>query len=104
MSFYCQSNIEDNEKCEIQCNHCKEYYKPLEEMISKQQVIDEIEQRIKDEHRKHPTLEWERLSAIKIYRILFDDDSNMLFHECEYCNWRCNCNNQPCSCCLNGEL
>lgn len=32
MSFYCQSNIEDNGRCEIQCDHCKEYYKPLEEM------------------------------------------------------------------------
>lgn len=31
MSFYCQSNIEDNGICEMQCDHCKEYYKPLEE-------------------------------------------------------------------------
>lgn len=23
---YCQSNIEDNGKCKIQCDHCKEYY------------------------------------------------------------------------------
>lgn len=27
---YCQSEIEDNEKCKLQCEHCKEYYKPLE--------------------------------------------------------------------------
>lgn len=27
---YCQSQIEDNGKCKKQCNHCKEYYKPLE--------------------------------------------------------------------------
>ncbi len=27
---YCQSQIEDNGKCEIQCEHCKEYYAPLE--------------------------------------------------------------------------
>lgn len=27
---YCQSEIEDNGKCSIQCNHCKKYYKPLE--------------------------------------------------------------------------
>lgn len=27
---YCQSEIEDNGKCNIQCKHCKEYYKPLE--------------------------------------------------------------------------
>ena len=28
-----------------------------------------------------------------------EDDSDMLFHECPNCNWRCNCNDQPCSCC-----
>lgn len=27
---YCQSEIEDNGKCNIQCEHCKEYYKTLE--------------------------------------------------------------------------
>lgn len=27
---YCQSQIEDNGKCDIQCEHCKEYYAPLE--------------------------------------------------------------------------
>jgi hypothetical protein len=27
---YCQSQIEDNGKCNIQCSHCKEYYSPLE--------------------------------------------------------------------------
>ena len=30
-SFYCQSDIEDDGKCDSQCNHCKEYYKPLEQ-------------------------------------------------------------------------
>jgi hypothetical protein len=30
-SFYCQSNIEDGGKCDSQCDHCKEYYKPLEQ-------------------------------------------------------------------------
>lgn len=29
-SFYCQSDIEMNGKCDEQCNHCKEYCKPLE--------------------------------------------------------------------------
>lgn len=28
--FYCQSDIEDKRKCKNQCEHCKEYYKPLE--------------------------------------------------------------------------
>ena len=27
---YCQSEIEDNGKCKIQCIHCKNYYQPLE--------------------------------------------------------------------------
>lgn len=27
---YCQSEIECNPKCETQCDHCAEYYKPLE--------------------------------------------------------------------------
>lgn len=29
--FYCQNQIEDSKKCKIQCEHCKCYYKPLEE-------------------------------------------------------------------------
>jgi len=27
---YCQRQIEDKSKCKTQCEHCKEYYKPLE--------------------------------------------------------------------------
>ena len=27
---YCQSSIEGSEMCEQQCDHCKEYYSPLE--------------------------------------------------------------------------
>ncbi len=30
-TFYCQSHIEDNGRCNTQCEHCKEYYKPLEQ-------------------------------------------------------------------------
>lgn len=30
-SFYCQSEIETDNKCDSQCEHCKEYYKPLEQ-------------------------------------------------------------------------
>lgn len=30
-SFYCQSDIEMNGICDKQCNHCEEYYKPLEQ-------------------------------------------------------------------------
>lgn len=31
MKFYCQREIEQETKCDVQCDHCKEYYKPLEE-------------------------------------------------------------------------
>jgi hypothetical protein len=27
---YCQSEIELNDKCKVQCSHCEEYYRPLE--------------------------------------------------------------------------
>ena len=30
---YCQSKIEGKKKCKTQCEHCAEYYKPLEEKI-----------------------------------------------------------------------
>lgn len=29
-AFYCQAHIEGKSKCETQCDHCKEYFKPLE--------------------------------------------------------------------------
>lgn len=28
--FYCQSQIEDDGRCKNQCQHCKEYYAPIE--------------------------------------------------------------------------
>ena len=30
-NFYCQSHIELEDKCKYQCEHCEEYYKPLDE-------------------------------------------------------------------------
>lgn len=32
-SFYCQRDIEGESQCRNQCDHCKEYYKPLEEQM-----------------------------------------------------------------------
>lgn len=29
-SFACQRSIEDEDKCEEQCDHCREYYSPLQ--------------------------------------------------------------------------
>lgn len=44
----------------------------------------------------------ERLKIISSNPMLCDSlqqDSEMLFHECPNCNVRCNCSDQPCSCC-----
>lgn len=27
--IYCQAHIEMEDKCDVQCEHCKEYYRPL---------------------------------------------------------------------------
>lgn len=43
-SYYCQSDIEGNRKCENQCKHCKEYYKPLEDQADRQYKILKKEQ------------------------------------------------------------
>ena len=32
--FYCQREIERESKCTYQCEHCKEYYKPLEKNMT----------------------------------------------------------------------
>ena len=29
--FYCQRKIEGHHICKVQCDHCSEYYRPLEE-------------------------------------------------------------------------
>ena len=41
--------------------------------LTKDDIITIIENRIKDEHRKHPTLEWEKIAAHKIYSSLFTE-------------------------------
>lgn len=60
-------------------------------------------------HRPEPEESWqdrqfdeqhrEVLDLLAVMPSLQQDDSDMLFHECPNCNWRCNCNDQPCSCC-----
>ena len=32
MSFYCQRDIEGESICDEQCEHCKEYYAPIEKL------------------------------------------------------------------------
>ena len=39
------------------------------------------------------------LDLFAVMPSLQQDDSDMLFHECPNCNCRCNCLDQPCSCC-----
>ena len=31
--MYCQRHIEFNPRCRIQCEHCEQYYKPLEDLV-----------------------------------------------------------------------
>lgn len=60
-------------------------------------------------HRPEPEESWqdrqfdeqhrEVLDLFAVIPSLQQDDSDMLFHECPNCNWMCNCNDQPCSCC-----
>ena len=33
---YCQAHIEMEDKCEVQCEHCKEYYRPLIELTERE--------------------------------------------------------------------
>lgn len=39
MDFYCQSEIEFGVWCKTQCDHCKEYYKPLEDEKKDKRII-----------------------------------------------------------------
>ncbi len=32
-AFYCQCEIEGDYKCKHQCDHCREYFKPLEDNL-----------------------------------------------------------------------
>lgn len=34
--IYCQSHIEMEDKCEVQCEHCKTYYRPLIELTERE--------------------------------------------------------------------
>jgi nitrate/TMAO reductase-like tetraheme cytochrome c subunit len=39
--FYCQNQIEGGDTCAEQCEHCKEYYKPLEKLRSAEDLWHE---------------------------------------------------------------
>jgi hypothetical protein len=42
---------------------------------------------------------WLTPACEKCTGLTTEDDSDLLFHECPNCNCRCNCTDQPCSCC-----
>lgn len=44
---YCQNQIEGHRKCKEQCEHCKEYYAPLEERRSKYKNCNTILEELK---------------------------------------------------------
>lgn len=46
---YCQSQIEGGKYCKQQCNHCKEYYAPLEEKQKVRQVLEKKLKKIEKE-------------------------------------------------------
>lgn len=43
---YCQYQIEGGQNCSIQCNHCAEYYAPLEKILTIEQQIGRIDKQI----------------------------------------------------------
>jgi hypothetical protein len=53
---YCQSQIEGNGKCKKQCEHCKEYFKPLEDMKKTDSLfkqLHEANEKIKQLEKKY---------------------------------------------------
>ena len=41
--------------------------------LKKETIVNEIAQRIKDEHRKHKQIDWAMIAAKKIYSSYIDD-------------------------------
>jgi hypothetical protein len=41
--YYCQREIEGQSECKQQCNHCKEYYYPLEQERKMEDLKEWIE-------------------------------------------------------------
>lgn len=45
--YYCKAEIEGQKSCPNQCNHCKEYYYPLEEERRQEDLREWIENKKK---------------------------------------------------------
>jgi len=60
---YCQSHIEGNKKCKIQCDHCREYYKPLEEEQRKQ-IEQEFYAQMEEDYCKQMQIEADKVNSI----------------------------------------
>lgn len=41
-SFACQRSIEGNSGCDIQCDHCKQYYSPLQKLNVSGETINDV--------------------------------------------------------------
>ena len=63
---YCQNHIEGHEMCENQCDHCKEYYAPLEERRSKYKnsnpILEQLKKYIDETPREKIMEDWDKLS------------------------------------------
>lgn len=62
--------------------------KPTEKQTRKKEdILVTIRQRILDEQRKHPSLDWAEIAARKIYKTYFDGENNILIKalEGDYC-------------------
>ena len=46
--IYCQAEIEYEGKCATQCEHCKQYYAPLEKQWKEEQAQKELTKEIRD--------------------------------------------------------
>jgi hypothetical protein len=56
--MYCQSEIEFNKRCDVQCEHCKEYYGPLEEDHAAGDYADMVNPTVLSNHSSNP--EWRK--------------------------------------------
>ena len=51
--------------------------------MTKEEIVALIESRIKSEYRKHKTIDWEKIAALKIYSNLYSINNEL---NCPYCS------------------
>jgi MoaA/NifB/PqqE/SkfB family radical SAM enzyme len=71
--FICQSKLEINDKCNVQCKHCKEYFGELEEQLNIEQQLKEANELLKSifvkEHVSNVGWDWECNEYFKKYEV-----------------------------------